>query len=109
MSQSAERSILGAILLANTSLGVAQQCGLQPSNFVLESHRRIYLRMVDLAGSGRPIDPIILAEELRRYSELDRIGGPAYIMGLIDGVPESASVEHYVKIVHEAADRRRAA
>ena len=55
-----------------------------------ESHRRIYARMVDLAESSRSIDLITLSEELGRHSELDPIGGAAYISSLLDGVPATA-------------------
>jgi len=62
--------------------------------------------MVDLADSGRVIDPITLAEELDRHKELETIGGCAYISELLDGVPDRPSIEHYVKIVRGVADRR---
>ena len=51
----AERSILGAILLDNLAYNQAAE-HLRPDDFSLDSHRRIYSRMVDLAESSRPID-----------------------------------------------------
>ena len=69
----AERSILGAILLDNLSYNQAAE-HLKPEDFLLDSHRRIYSRMVDLADSSRSIDLITLAEELGRYGELESIG-----------------------------------
>src|SRR5438067_5110483 len=59
--------------------------------------------MVDLADSSRSIDLITLAEELGRHAELESIGGAAYISGLLDGVPDRPSIEHYVKIVRDKA------
>ena len=44
----AERSILGAILLDNLSYHQAAE-HLKPDDFSLDSHRRIYTRMMDLA------------------------------------------------------------
>ncbi|PYV67356.1 MAG: replicative DNA helicase, partial [Acidobacteria bacterium] len=81
----AERSILGAILLDNLSYNQAAE-HLKPEDFLLDSHRRIYSRMVDLADSSRSIDLITLAEELGRNGELATIGGAAYVTGLLDGV-----------------------
>jgi replicative DNA helicase len=46
----AERSILGAILLDNLAYNQAAE-HLRPDDFSLDSHRRIYSRMVDLAES----------------------------------------------------------
>jgi replicative DNA helicase len=96
----AERSILGAILLDNFSYNQAAE-HLRPEDFSLDSHRRIYTRMVDLAESSRPIDMITLVEELDRRKELEAIGDVGYISGLVDGVPDRPSIEHYIKIVRD--------
>ena len=98
----AERSILGAILLDNLSYHQAAE-HLKPDDFSLDSHRRIYSRMMDLAESARPIDMITLVEELDRHKELEPIGDVAYVSGLLDGVPDRPSIEHYVKIVRDKA------
>jgi replicative DNA helicase len=98
----AERSILGAVLLDNLAYNQAAE-HLKPEDFLLDSHRRIYARMTDLADSSRSIDLITLAEELGRHGELESIGGVAYISGLLDGVPDRPSIEHYIKIVRDKA------
>ena len=98
----AERAILGAILLDNLSFNEAAE-HLQSEDFSLDSHRRIYARMVELMDSSRPIDLITLVEELDRHKELQAIGDVGYISGLIDGVPDRPSIEHYIKIVRDKA------
>jgi replicative DNA helicase len=98
----AERSILGAILLDNFAYNEAAE-HLKAEDFSLDSHRRIYTRMQDLAESSRSIDLITLVEELDRRKELQAIGDAAYISGLLDGVPDRPSIEHYVKIVRDKA------
>jgi len=98
----AERSILGAILLDNFAYNQAAE-HLRTEDFSLDSHRRIYTRMVDLAESSRPIDMITLIEELERHKDLQAIGDVAYVSSLVEGVPERPSIEHYVKIVRDKA------
>jgi replicative DNA helicase len=98
----AERSILGAILLDNFSYNEAAE-HLHSEDFSLDSHRRIYSRMVELAESSRPIDMITLVEELDRCKELEAIGDVGYISSLVDGVPDRPSIEHYIKIVRDKA------
>jgi replicative DNA helicase len=98
----AERAILGAILLDNLSFNEAAE-HLQAEDFSLDSHRRIYARMIELMDSSRPIDLITLVEELDRHKELQAIGDVGYISGLIDGVPDRPSIEHYIKIVRDKA------
>jgi len=98
----AERSILGAILLDNFAYNQAAE-HLKPDDFSLDSHRRIYGRMVDLAESSRPIDIITLVEELERNKELQSICDVGYVSSLLDGVPDRPSIEHYVRIVRDKA------
>src|SRR5437762_6794273 len=106
-SLEAERSIMGGILLDAGAYEEASRCGLTASEMSLDSHRRIYTRMVDLAESSRPIDTITLIEELERHKELLAVGDAGYISSLVDGVPDRPSIEHYVKIVREKAAQRK--
>jgi replicative DNA helicase len=98
----AERSILGAVLLDNHAFNDAAE-HLKPEDFSIDSHRRIYSRMMDLAESSRPIDIITLVEELEQKRDLQAVGDVGYISGLLDGVPDRPSIDHYVKIVRDKA------
>ena len=98
----AERSILGAILLDNHAYHEAAE-HLKAEDFSLDSHRRIYTRMVELMDSSRPVDMITLVEELDRHKELSAIGDVGYVSGLLDGVPDRPSIEHYIRIVRDKA------
>src|SRR5271154_2937797 len=98
----AERSILGAVLLDNHAFNDAAE-HLKPEDFSIDSHRRIYSRMMDLAESSRPIDIITLVEELEQKKDLQAVGDVGYISGLLDGVPDRPSIDHYVRIVRDKA------
>ncbi|MCU1303276.1 MAG: putative Replicative helicase [Candidatus Sulfotelmatobacter sp.] len=100
-----ERSILGAILLDNSAYSEAAE-HLRVEDFSLDAHRRIYGRMVELAQSSRPIDLVLLVEELERHKDLEAIGGAEYVAGLLDGVPDRPSIAHYVRIVKEKGQLR---
>jgi replicative DNA helicase len=101
-SPDAERSILGGIILDNYLVNEATQ-GLLPEHFYLDSHRRIFQRMMDLNETAKPIEIISLSEELARHKELESVGGVAYISSLTDGVPRRQSIEHYVRLVKDNA------
>jgi replicative DNA helicase len=105
-SVDAERAILGAILLDNAMITQAVAM-VRREDFFLESHRRIYEKMINLFESGRQIDPITLQEELRRAGDLDLIGGPAYIGALFDGLPRFANIENYGRIVKDKSILRK--
>src|SRR5262245_31290511 len=88
----AERSVLGAILLHNDAFNLAAEV-IDSHDFFRDAHRRIFDKMIKLADRGEAIDLVTLKEELARSSELDEVGGPAYIAALVDGVPRSTNVE----------------
>ncbi len=101
----AERMILGVILLDNGA--VEQALDLRPGDFFLESNRLIFGHMLALRGAGRAILPLTLQEELWRAGELERVGGPAYIAQLFDGVPRFSNIEEYVRLVRDASRERQ--
>ena len=90
-SLDAERSILGAILLDNDTYPQAAE-SLRAEDFSLDSHRRIYARMVDLNDTGRPVDIVTLADELGRRKEVEAVGGVAYLSSLTDGMPRRENI-----------------
>ncbi|MEW6127148.1 MAG: replicative DNA helicase [Acidobacteriota bacterium] len=102
----AERSILGAILLDNSVCNQAMEL-MRRDDFFLDSHRRIFDKMIVLSERGSSIDMITLAEELRRAGELEQVGNATYLSSLIDGVPRTDTIEPYVKIVKSKAILRK--
>src|SRR5712671_6605454 len=101
----AERSVLGAVLLHNDAFNLAAEV-IDAGDFFRDAHRRIFDKMIKLSERGDAIDLVTLKEELSRSSDLDEVGGPAYISALIDGVPRSTNVEHYARIIKEKATLR---
>src|SRR5216684_19894 len=101
-SMDAERAILGAILLDNSSYPQAAE-HLRADDFSLDSHRRIYLRMMELAELGRPIDFVTLTDQLGQHKEIESVGGVAYVTSLTDGLPRVKNIEQYVRIVKDKA------
>jgi replicative DNA helicase len=101
-SVEAERAILGAILLDNFAYNQAAE-SLRAEDFSLDSHRRLYLRMMELAESNRPIDFVTLTEQLGQHKEIEAVGGVAYVTSLTDGLPRVKNIEQYVKIVKDKA------
>ncbi|HCQ98644.1 MAG TPA: replicative DNA helicase [Acidobacteria bacterium] len=102
----AERSVLGAILIHNDTFNQAAEV-LDSDDFYREAHRRVFDKMVDLNERAEAIDLVTLKDELGRSGDLERVGGPAYIAGLVDGVPRSTHVEYYARIVKEKSTLRK--
>jgi replicative DNA helicase len=104
-SLDAEKSVLGAILIHNEAFNHAAEI-IDDRDFFRDAHRRIFNTMVALSERNDAIDFLTLKEELARTGQLDDVGGPAYIASLSDGVPRSANVEFYARIVKEKSTLR---
>lgn len=102
----AERSILGAVLLDDKAVLTIFE-SLKSEDFYLDSHRKIFDKMLYLLSTSRPIDLITLKEELQRASEIESVGGAAYLAGLTDGLPRALNIEFYAQIVKEKSTLRR--
>jgi len=102
----AEKSVLGAILINNQAFNQAAEV-IDAQDFFRDAHRRIFEKMVGLTDRSEPVDFVTLTDELTRAGELDEVGGPAYVSSLTDGVPRSANVEYYARIVKEKSTLRR--
>ena len=74
---------------------------LRADDFALDSHRRVYQAMLDLAGVGHAIDIITVRDALQKKKELDAIGGPSYLAYLTEGIPRNLNIESYVRIVKD--------
>ena len=98
----AEQSILGGILLENSSINGAQEI-ISKDDFYSEAHRKIFATITELYDKNEPVDLITLSNALKDKSMLDSVGGTSYLASLVDNVPSAANVANYAKIVKEKA------
>ena len=101
-SLEAERAVLGAVLLERESLPRAIEI-LRSIDFYKDGHRKIFEGMLALFERNDPVDLLTLAEELRRRSQLDEIGGPAALAALVEEAATSAHLTAYAAIVRDKA------
>lgn len=107
--EDAERAVLGSMLLNPDMVGTAIEIlrG-QPSEiFYFPAHQYIYEAVLSLYRKAKPIDAMLLKEQLLADGHLDDIGGIAYVADLSSVVPTSANMEHYAQIVSEKSILRR--
>lgn len=105
-SPESERAILGAIILDNDLIGQAIEL-LKADDFYVGSHKRIFLAMIDLFEQGSEINPILIAEELKREGALEFSGGVMFITNLTYGLPHFPSIASFAKIVIDRSKLRK--
>ncbi len=103
---SAERAVLGAILLEREAI-LAVSDTLQPADFYLERHALVYAAMQACLARREPPDLTTVASELRRQEQLAPLGGLAYLGELVAAIPTAVHVEYYAEAVARAATLRR--
>ncbi len=104
-SNEGEESVLGALLLDKDAI-IAVAEFLDPEDFYDERHKAIYECCLELYEERIPIDVLTMAERLKKKKLLKRIGGATYLAEITNKVPTAAHVEHYGKIVKDAATKR---
>jgi replicative DNA helicase len=75
----------------------------QPEHFYRPAHQLVYRALVDMRQSGKPIDLVLLREELKLRNQLDAVGGVEYLVALAEGVPSAANAQYYAQIVRDKA------
>ena len=102
----AEKTILGAILLDNSSHSEAAE-KLDSEDFSLDSHRRIFMRMTELMNNQRAVDIVTLSHELAKFKEIEAVGGVAYLASLTEGLPRRPVIDEYIRIVKDKSLLRK--
>lgn len=104
-SNEAEESVLGALLLDKDAI-IAVAEFLDSADFYDERHKAIFESCVELFEERVPIDVLTVADRLKKQKLLKIVGGAGYLAELTNKVPTAAHVEHYGKIVKDAATKR---
>ncbi len=99
----AERAVLGSMLLEKEAIGeaitVLRDAG--ASAFDSPRHQRLYEVLVQFYVENRPIDGVVLREELTRRGWFEDLGGYEFLSSLVNAVPSALRIRHYAHIVLE--------
>lgn len=98
----AEMAVLGSMMIEADALERAFDI-LKPEHFYKNAHQKIFNAMASLMSKNQAVDLITITEELKRQGFLAEIGGERYLSELMGKVSTAAHVEHYAKMVYEAA------
>ncbi|HOY08250.1 MAG TPA: DnaB-like helicase N-terminal domain-containing protein, partial [Saprospiraceae bacterium] len=93
-----EEAVLGALMLDRDALPMVMD-SLRPESFYLEAHQHIYRAIIRLFERSNPVDLLTVTEELRSGGELDKVGGPYYLVELSNRVASAANIEYHARII----------
>jgi replicative DNA helicase len=87
---------------------IANAAGIiRSDDFYKPAHAHIYDAIHALYASGQPVDPVTVADELRRAGLLDTVGGHGALVQIMASTPATTNAPGYAKIIEEHALLRR--
>lgn len=105
-SLEAEYSVLGGLMLEREAFDQVADL-IDAADFYKPSHQIIYRIISDLHHKAQPVDLVTVTNALQSKNELDVIGGPEYLLSLLDKVVSAANIDSHAKIIHEKSLLRR--
>ena len=102
----AEKSLLGAILLSDESFPEVLET-VKDRDFYDPRHKQIFKAMTSLYEQHKAIDLLTVTSELRANKTLKEIGGAPYLTELTNFVPTASHAKDYAGLVEGASTRRR--
>ncbi len=108
MDKEAEQAVLGSMMTEKSIIPqIEALLGPTSDAFFTTDHQLIYNAILSVFGRVNKVDPILVANELNRTQQLNRVGGADYLYELQAPIVETESAEFYAEIVREKATRRR--
>ena len=93
-----EEAVLGALMLERDAYVTVADI-IDTSSFYKEEHQKIYEAIKKLSGKEKPVDLLMVTQELKDRNQLDEIGGPGYITQLTRRVASAAHIEFHARII----------
>ena len=100
-SLDAEMAVLGAMLLSPQDAGSQVRERLSEQHFYHAAHQVIFREISALQDAMSAVDQVTLMQRLADRKQLEEIGGAVYLVDLVNRVPTTANLEHYIDIVWE--------
>ena len=99
-SLESEMCLLASMMLDKEVIGNVVQI-LDREAFFQADHQIVYDILVKMYEQNRPIDAVLVREELGKRQLLEEIGGVAYLAQILNSVPSAAHGTHYAGVVRE--------
>ena len=105
-SRQAEQSVLGAVLFDPEQISTVAGA-LREEDFYLQVTREVFCAMTDLYHLGKPVDAVVLQNQLQQRGSLEAIGGLPYLAELAASVPTTENLQYYINIVKDKSTLRK--
>jgi replicative DNA helicase len=101
-----EEAVLGAMMIDKKGVDDVIDI-LHPDVFYKEAHQLIYEAIFVLFQNSEPTDLLTVANQLRKTSNLEAVGGDFYLVRLTQKVASSAHIEFHARIILQKYIQRK--
>ncbi len=105
----AERAVLGSMLQDDAAVAEAISVlgGFEGDVFFWGRHQKLFGHIVDLWKRNRPLDGLVIRDELNRQGVFEELGGYGFLVDLVSSAPTALHVREYAGIVRDKLLLRR--
>lgn len=103
--EEAESAVLASCLVDSFAVLEATE-KLKVEHFYREDHRCIFDAILSLAAESKPVDVVLVVDEMKAKNTIGKTGGLEYLVNIIDVLPSSANISQYIQIVKEKYELR---
>jgi len=93
-----EEAVLGALMLERDAYVTVADI-VDTSSFYKDEHQKIFESIKALSLNEKPVDLLMVTQELKDRNQLDEVGGPAFIAQLTRRVASAAHIEFHARII----------
>ncbi len=93
-----EEAVLGALMLERDAYVTVADI-IDTSSFYKEEHQKIFEAIKELSTNEKPVDLLMVTQELKDRGQLEEVGGPGYITQLTRRVASAAHIEFHTRII----------
>jgi replicative DNA helicase len=93
-----EEAVLGALMLERDAYVTIADL-IDTGSFYKEEHQKIFDAIKTLSAAEKPIDLLMVTQELKDRDQLNVVGGPGYIVQLTSRVASAAHIDFHARII----------
>jgi replicative DNA helicase len=105
-SEDMEMAVLGAIMLDKEGLPSVNEF-LSVQSFFLTQHQLIFKAILELYKSSEAIDLVSVTRILRKWNQINEVGGTKYLARLLSKVNSASNIEYHGLVVAQMAIKRQ--
>ena len=105
-SRASERAVVGGLMMGAAHFSDVHEF-LEPEDFFQESHQLMFEVLVKMIKDGSALDIASVIHHISHQEKMKKVGGAAYVTGLLTDTSTSYNIDHHASIVKEMSVRRK--